>query len=362
MAKIQMVIADEDEVFLEHLARYLMENAERCEISTFSSGKSLAGRLTQGGHIDILLTDREMMCEEADQADISVKILLSSDGSGVDGYETIKKYQKAENILKEALLKYAEATGNIESLRGGRRTKTAAFYSPSGGSGKTTLAIASAAACSAAGLHTFYLNMEKIDSSSLLFGKTPGTMSEVFLALKAKGGDAGMKILAARGEEPRTGIHYISSADSILEYTELTQEEMTGLISSVVNLNEYDVLIVDLASEFNQEKVNILSNCDRIFVPVVQDEFSVNRIKALLYEDTMHGEYSSILKKMRLLVNKADSSGLAPILQNSGILNQIPLTAVISMSPTLMNQSNLLRAAEVAGAVFRPIVSEIQGG
>ena len=361
MAKIQMVIADEDGQFLEHLARYMMENAEQCDISTYSSRQSLAGRLASGERIDILLTDRSMLCAEAGQADIAVKILLTADGSGSEGYESIRKYQKAENILKDALVKYAEATGHAESLRGNRRTKAVAFYSPSGGSGKTTLAVGTAAACAAAGLRTFYLNMEKIDSSGRIFERTPGTMSEVFLALKTKGADAGVKVLSARGKDARTGIHYISPADSVLEYTELTGADMVKLTDSILGLNEYDALILDLSSEFSQEKAEILRNCDLIFVPLVQDDFSIYRMEILLREDSLHGEYSSLIKRMRLVLNKADASGVGTALQNSGILNRLPLTAAVSMSPMFMNQANLLRAAEASGMVFAPLVREIQG-
>ncbi|MCI8512323.1 MAG: hypothetical protein HFE83_10080 [Lachnospiraceae bacterium] len=39
----------------------------------------------------------------------------------------------------------------------------AAFYSPAGGAGKTTLSLAMASAAAKAGMRTLYLNLEEID-------------------------------------------------------------------------------------------------------------------------------------------------------------------------------------------------------
>lgn len=114
MAKIQVVIADTDDIYVEHLARYLMENAEQCEVSTFSAKDSFL-RYICSTHTDILLIDRGMVDSELNRADIAVKILLSVDGSSESGYEAVRKYQKTESVLQEVLLKYAEATGNVDS-------------------------------------------------------------------------------------------------------------------------------------------------------------------------------------------------------------------------------------------------------
>ena len=91
MAKIQVVIADTDDIYVEHLARYLMENAEQCEVSTFSAKDSFL-RYICSTHTDILLIDRGMVDSELNRADIAVKILLSVDGSSESGYEAVRKW------------------------------------------------------------------------------------------------------------------------------------------------------------------------------------------------------------------------------------------------------------------------------
>ncbi len=361
MKKIEIVLADSDEIYLEHVAHYFMGKVQQCEVvATFSSKESLLRYLSSHDSADVLLVDQELICQELDTCTVSVKMMLTTADKKQKGYESVRKYQKTEDLLNEILLKYAKLTGDLDAVRGKRRTKAVAFYSPVGGSGKTTLALHTAAACVAAGYQTFYLNLEKVDSTSSILGKTPGTMSDVFLALKAKGTDAGVRILESRGEEPHTKFHYISAPDSISEYSEVTIEELDFLIKTLIDLNEYDVCILDFSSEFYQEKVDLLENCDVIFAPIVADEFSVQRMKMLFHENQLHSKYSSMLQKMRLIDNKEDVSGMNPILHGSGLLDQCPLAAVVTMSPAYMNQQNLLRSAEFQRQVFEPIVACIQ--
>lgn len=360
MAKIEIILADSDEIYLEHVARYFMGKAEQCEVATFSSKQSLLRYLASQSSVDVLLIDQGLICEELKEYSISAKMMLTTADEKQEGYECVRKYQKTEDLLKEVLLKYAKMTGKLEAVKGKRRTKTVAFYSPVGGSGKTTLALHTAAACVAAGYQTFYLNLEKSDSTSSILGRTPGNMSEVFLSLKAKGTDAGVRILESRGEEPHTKFHYISAPDSISEYSEVTTEELDFLIKTLIDLNEYDVLILDFSSEFCQEKVDLLENCDVIFAPVQANEFSIQRMKTLYHEKTLHPNYNNMLKKMRLIDNKEDVSGVNPLLLGSGLLEKCPLAAVITMSPAYMDQQNLLRSAEFQRQVFEPLVACIQ--
>lgn len=60
MAKIQVEIADTDDIYVEHLARYLMENAEQCEVSTFQQ-RIVFFVIICSTHYRILLIDRGMV-------------------------------------------------------------------------------------------------------------------------------------------------------------------------------------------------------------------------------------------------------------------------------------------------------------
>lgn len=75
--------------------------------------------------------------------------------------------------------------------------------------------------------------------------------------------------------------------------------------------------------------MEILDKCNLIYVPMTEEENSINKMQLLLHENTLHREYSGMMKRMRIISNKVTGMGGSSVLQNSGILNQIPMTAAI---------------------------------
>ncbi len=129
MKRIEIVLADSDEIYLEHVAHYFMGKAQQCEvIATFSSKESLLCYLSSHGLVDVLLVDQELICQELDTCSVSVKMMLTTADKKQKGYESVRKYQKTEDLLNEILLKYAKLTGDLDAVRGKRRTKVVAFY------------------------------------------------------------------------------------------------------------------------------------------------------------------------------------------------------------------------------------------
>lgn len=154
-------------------------------------------------------------------------------------------------------------------------TRAVAFYSPAGGSGKTTLSLAMASACGAAGLRTFYLNLEEIDSVKGTLVPSVGTLSDVFLALKTKGMNVGVKLAACAVQERTGGFYYLSGVESISEYEEITGDEMRRLVETICSLSEYDVVIIDVTSSFSEKTLAVLNEADIVFVPVLSEENSI---------------------------------------------------------------------------------------
>jgi len=94
---------------------------------------------------------------------------------------------------------------------------------------------------------------------------------------------------------------------------------------------------------------------------MTEDENSINKMQLLLHENTLHREYSGMMKRMRIISNKVTGMGGSSVLQNSGILNQIPMTAAIPSSQTMCSIKNLLASAASVRNSFAPIVNEIRG-
>lgn len=344
MKKKTMILADSDRIYLQRLSNYFMEKSPQLELNIFTD-EMLLEQYLAGNKADILVVDENFAGgKSAARAMAAVKIVLTTTMLPIEGFEIVKKYQKTEMLLNEILLKYAEATGSVDAIKGTSHTHTAAFYSPAGGTGKTTLALGMAAACVKAGLRTLYLNLEEIDSVKDALVKTPGTLSDIFLALKTKGMNVGIKMASCVGQEASAGFYYLSGVESISEYEEISGGDMVLFLENVKNQEEYDVMILDLSSGFSKKTAATLGQADVIFVPVKSDESSVAKMNRFLQEAELHDMYTPLFKKISLIVNQSNPSGVGIVLQESGLLNRLPCDAVITNSPIFMKKSDILKS------------------
>lgn len=367
MTKKKVVLADSDRLYQECLSDYFMQKAPQLELNIFSDIDLLKAYINETD-IDILIVDEKFADEDLSaKENIKLKIVLSAGEICPQGFVSVAKYQKTENLLNEILLKYAEATGSNEVVCGNSCTKTAVFYSPSGGSGKTVLSLGMAVCCARAGINTFYLNLEDIDSVKGLFENGHGSMSDVLLAVKTKGINAGIKLAQAVAKEPHSGLFYIAGPESISEYCETSSSEMASLINTIKEKSEYDVLIIDLSSSFNEKTVKILSEANVIFTPVIPTESATAKLSRFLDEAMLHDSYTRIFEKLRIVQNRTSSlhaggmnfgagrlgSGLQ---QTYGPLSKTSTVACIGEMSVFLRKADILKSGDMLFPVFRPLI------
>lgn len=351
MAKINVVLTDTDELYLNRLTNYLIQNADSFNISSFTSKEILNEFLAnKANKVDILIIPEQFINESIESIDIPAKIILSEGSSNrkIEGFEYINKYQKADKFVSDILLIFAEKTGRIGAItKGDKNTKIIGLYSPVGGSGKTTIALALSALCASLGLTVLYLNFERINSATAFFAEAPsGNMSDIFLALKTKGANLGLKIISNRYADPVSKIHYINSPESAMEYNELSEKEVANLLREIDTLAEYNIVFVDMQSSFDTYTLNLLLGCDQIVVPFSQDALSLAKMNAFLNETRFHENLSNLVSKSHLVANKVVANG-AETIQASQIVQHKAVAAYIPYSPILADIKNLSYAGNI---------------
>lgn len=361
MAKINIVIADTDELYLNHLTNYLIEHINKFEVFAFTSKESLVRYITDGTNkIDIIAFTEDLMHDAIQNANVPSKILLS-DGSYTElsDYDCVNKYQKAEKFVNDILLIYAEKTGHVEVVSmGDKDTKILGFFSPVGGAGKTSLALGTACALAQSGKRVFYLNAEKINSTTdVLNASTSGSLSDLYLSLKTKGANVGLRIVANKYTDSN-GVTYINPAESSLEINELTSDDFVRLIKEFEKLGDFDVVIIDFESEFDKEKAKILTAVDRVFMPYTAEYSSVAKMKLFYKELGMYDEYKELLEKIYPVLNKANAQSGA-YLQSSGITGVFETKASIAISPIFAEMKNLIHSGASAIQIFAGIMNYI---
>ncbi|MDO5407857.1 MAG: AAA family ATPase [Eubacteriales bacterium] len=359
--KKKLILADSDEMYLTNLSNFFMEKAPQFELNLFTRADKLYEYLKTGAKADILAVSEDMAgAELLELADGMAAIVLSATMNPVEGYGLVRKYQKTQALLNEILLLYAESSNSVEAIRGQSNTRIAAFYSPAGGTGKTTLALALATAAAWEGKKVFYLNLEEIDSVSEVLGTTPGTLSDIFLALKTKGMNVGLKLAGCTGTEQQAGFSYLSGTESISEFDEIGAEDMRKLVTALRGLSEYDLAVVDLASGFSAKTQAVLEEMDVIFVPMLPEEGAVSKMKRLVKEQEIHEQYAPILSKMRMVMNRSGVTEMARAIQGSGLADQIPCCGAVAQFPVLARYSDILRSGGALGQVMAPLLRETE--
>ncbi|MDR0491112.1 MAG: hypothetical protein LBH28_07720 [Oscillospiraceae bacterium] len=182
--KIKLLIATTDSDYAEHLSNCLSGRyAETFEVSVCSSAERLRDLLDANKYDAALL--EQGFASGANLSSINLSLMLI-DESGVvteNGFKHIRKYQRVSSIVGNVLENYAEVSKGVSSYGLGRARITA-VWSPSGGSGKTTVALAFAAHKVLGGRQAVYLNLENFSSTSVYFQEIPGkSISKVFFLL-----------------------------------------------------------------------------------------------------------------------------------------------------------------------------------
>ena len=361
MAKINIVIADSDELYLNHLANYLVEHVNTFEVFSFTTKDSLIKFVgDKSNKIDIIAFTEDLMDGTISVANVPAKILLS-DGSFTEltDFESVNKYQKAEKFINDILLIYAEKTGHIEAVSlGDKDTKVIGFFSPVGGSGKTTLALGTAYALASQGKRVFYLNAEKINSTTEVLNEAAsGNLSDLYLSVKTKGANVGLKIMANKYTDSNN-ISYINPSESSLEINELTTDEFGKLMKEFENLGDFDVVIVDFDAELNKDKVKLLESVDRVFTPFTPESLSIAKMKLYIKELGMYDELKNLLEKTYPVLNKVSAQSNVYI-QNSGITNVVDIKANVQLSPIFADMKNMMHSGNAAIQALGGVINNI---
>jgi len=315
MAKLNIIVADSDEEYMEALERYFRTYyRERIESLCITSQEYLIEYMKKEiTNIDILLvTPRFLHKLNLDKVNT---VVLLTDGRIPQEYikfESIAKYQEAQKLVRRIIDIYAENNPDeVYTSFNDRKTKVIGVFSPDGGAGKTTISIAISLRSSQRGMNVFYLNIENIPSTQVFLDcNSENNLSDVLYYLKEKSKNLSLKIEGARLEDLASGIHFFAPPDSPLEMNEILDNDISELVSQLKSLNRYDSIVIDMSSVINEKNLKLFEICDSIICISTPDKISQKKasqfIKAL--EMTERVELKTLQVKLKFVVNKYDAS------------------------------------------------------
>lgn len=312
MSRLNIVIAHEDEEYIESLSGFLVAKySQAFQVSSFSRKEPLEMFLEKNDHkIDLLLASRNLLndCKHLENIEVTAAFNDGQSSCQIDGFERIGMYQHGDMLVKRIMeiLSRENQNCHIEFSKS-RSTTVVAVYSPSGGAGKTFVAVNLCIQCAKKGMSVFYLNLESIQSPLPFPGNnSEDNLSHILFHVKERKENLTLKIEGAKCIDTVYGIHYFMPPYSSLEMDEVIPDDLFYLIQQIKQTYTYDIVFIDMTSIFDNKTVALLKESDEILLIVTGDTLS--RAKA----NAFHKELKLISKeqdthissKIRVIMNK----------------------------------------------------------
>ena len=250
---------------------------------------------------DIALLDAAMI-EEGSLASVRLPLALWSDNENSseipDGIKKIRKYRRISSMVGEVLELYAKGLKSVSGA-GSKRARVTAVWSPMGGVGKTTAALAYAERKTSEGKQALYLDLQPFSSVSAYFADSGRSISSVFEMIETEEGDVGMLIRSIWQQDSESGITYFCRPENFDDMNILTPASIALLIEACASLTEE--LIVDMSCFCDARTLKVFELADRILL--VTDATLAAQIKFSQFA-AQHNIFQHIREKTTLVANR----------------------------------------------------------
>ena len=300
--KLQLLIASGHQDYMEHLSTVLTQRyGETFEVSVCSTGEHLRELLSRR-RFDAALLD-ETLAEEADLGAVRLPLLLwdgaAALGSHGESMEKLRKYQRISSLVGQVLERYAAVCDGPAGFETGRGRITA-VWSPVGGCGKTTVAMAYAAQLVSRGKKTVYLDLEPFSSTPVYFAEAERGLTDVFEKL-----DGNLELLfqSIRREDSGSGILYFGRPDNYDDIEILIPDDVTALIQGAsAGVEE---LVVDLGSGCDRKTRRVLELAAQVLL--VTDGTQAAHVKCDQFR-SQHDLYALLADRLTVVSNRGARS------------------------------------------------------
>ena len=315
MARLKIVIADNDGGYLERLVDFILANySGRFQVYSFSNKDAFQGFMDEEAQkIDILLLSNDMILENLHDEKVSVNIILSDGRTPYENkdFKVINKFQDGNKLVGDILNIFSECSKDEFHIEYGKKgARVVTVFSPSGGSGKTMLSLLLGARTVLRNKRVFYLNLESISSiTGLLKTEKERSISNMFYFIKEKNKNLPLKIEGLKCVDEYTSLHYFSNPESVMDFEELTFDDINDLIEGLKATKQYDMVIIDTSSVLDKINRTVFEKSDKVIVVVPHEQLTYHKTNLFEKEiNILSGKLGiDIFDKIMIVLNKYNS-------------------------------------------------------
>ena len=311
MSDKNVVICDREIRYANGLGENISEREDLAVKGYVCSSFEHVLELEQAKKIHIFIVDEEITYAQRTQIGANQVFVLARGKVADLGEEewAIGKYQCADEIIRQVFEFYVDRTKeNVMRCMNKERARLVAVYSPIHRVGKTTFALALGREC-AKSKKVLYLNLEEYAGMEVS-QDTNMNLGDLLYYLRQGNGNLGIRLQAAVKEDE--GLDVVPPIPVVLDLKEVTWEEWEALITQLLENSLYEMVVLDVG-ESVQGLFPLLELCDRVYMPVLDDEISRRKVKQ--YQDNVEQLKLEKLKRITYqFVMPQNPEGFARIL------------------------------------------------
>ena len=310
--KIKLLIATGDYDYAEHLSdRISGYHADSFDVSVCLKAELFQDMLTARKY-DIALLEPSW-ASETDLGPVQLPVLMwTGEDVASETNRVMKKTAKYQRIsdmtsglLQQFALLSADERGNDPV-----KTSITAVWSPAGGVGKTTVALAYAVKKAAGGQQTMYLNLEPFSGAGVYFPESGTSISAVFELLENNEGNVKTMLRGIRRQDSDTGVFYFNRPNNFDDINILSADNVGSLVTACAAIA--DELVVDLPCQCDERTRKVLGLADRVLI--VTDQLEHVQAKLSQFA-SQHDTFTGIRARATLVANKG-AAVCAPVLDS----------------------------------------------
>jgi len=310
LMRVKLLIASLDTDYVEHLSEVIARHyADFIDVSVCKTKEHLQDLLTTRKFDACLICSGLFDIKELQQTDLSL-LLVSEDDAGTELPEEIIKVQKYQRIssivanILEHCAKYSKKCGDLSA----EKANITAVWSPIGGVGKTSVALAYAARKITDGKQVLYLNLETFSSAPAYFAEADKGISAVFNMLESDEGNVKMLVRSIRKQDSGSGVAYFCRPDNFDDMYALSTENISELVTSCAEVT--DELVIDMSCICDRRARQVFDLADKILL--VTAPTATAQVKLAQFA-SQHNVFKRIRNKSTLVLNKGANPCDAPL-------------------------------------------------
>lgn len=282
MADIRILIGDRDKRYIMALERRFIDEYDgNCELYAVTDKLYMSKLFSSPQSFDIMLVSEDLYSPEFIKHEIANIFILTEKQKSTSNEEELNvsmiyKYASVKEICNQVMSNLSSQSAATVRKRG---TEIISVYSPSGGSGKTTVSFGLCAALAKKYKKVLYIGIDPLQSFGCFMEEAVYMQPGFEKPLRTKSEyitDIAQKVF-------KEELFYILPPfERSLTALGIGCDEYIFLVQRLKEAGIFDIIVIDCVSAFNEDISGIMSISDRVAVLAEYSTVGLYKIKKLL--------------------------------------------------------------------------------